>query len=271
MRWVICALVVLALPTSAFAADLDILRGSEPVGPGTYFNWSGFYFGGQIGLADVNADFANSTSGPIAYALRESALELTSQPSALVALGTLSHYDTAFGGFAGFNSQWQDLMLGIEANYNLAAHMMNAPSSPIERSNFSDGLGNTYTVGISATGAISSLNYGSVRARAGWIVGNFMPYGFAGVALGVADINVTANVCIQKEPPDACSNTAIFFTATGGRNTAMLYGFVVGGGMDVALTHHLFLRGEWDYTQFAAFDSIPIAIYSARLGAAVKF
>ncbi len=48
MRWVVGAVVVLGLASpSAFAADFDILRGSEPVGPARYTNWSGFYVGGQ--------------------------------------------------------------------------------------------------------------------------------------------------------------------------------------------------------------------------------
>jgi len=48
MRSVICALALLALPTSAFAGDFDILRGPVSV------DWSGFYAGGQIG-ADFDA------------------------------------------------------------------------------------------------------------------------------------------------------------------------------------------------------------------------
>ena len=59
MRRVICALTVLALASPAFAADLDldILRGSQPVGPATFTRWSGFYLGGQLSYSDANVDF----------------------------------------------------------------------------------------------------------------------------------------------------------------------------------------------------------------------
>ena len=81
MRWVICAVVVLAFAPRAFADDLDILRGTDTVGPATFTKWSGFYFGAQTGFTGGNANFANSTQAPIAYALRDTALEDTFEPS----------------------------------------------------------------------------------------------------------------------------------------------------------------------------------------------
>jgi hypothetical protein len=53
----------MALATPAIVADLDldILRGSQPVGPATFTRWSGFYAGGQIGFGDANADFSGAT------------------------------------------------------------------------------------------------------------------------------------------------------------------------------------------------------------------
>ena len=61
MRWVLGSLMVLALAPPALAADLDILRGSQPivpltpvaapvmtVGPATFTRWSGFYVGGDF-------------------------------------------------------------------------------------------------------------------------------------------------------------------------------------------------------------------------------
>ena len=71
MRWVLGSVVVLALTPSAFAQDLSILRGSQSVGPATFTRWSGFYFGGQFGLSNGNADFSKSTDSVVAYALRE--------------------------------------------------------------------------------------------------------------------------------------------------------------------------------------------------------
>ena len=90
MRWVISALFVLGLVPQALAADLDldVLRGSEPVGPALYTNWTGFYVGGDVGYSDSNADFSGATQPSIAYVLRDTALENTSHPSDLPVLGT---------------------------------------------------------------------------------------------------------------------------------------------------------------------------------------
>ena len=94
MRRVICALTVLALASPAFAADLDldILRGSQPVGPATFTRWSGFYVGGQIGYGDV------------AFSLRELALESDDFVSTWPVLGRGSNDAVGYGGFIGYNT-----------------------------------------------------------------------------------------------------------------------------------------------------------------------
>ena len=74
MRWVIVTLFILVLAPQALAADLDILRGSEPVGPAFFANWSGFYVGGDVGASNENADFSRATQPSIAYVLRNTAL-----------------------------------------------------------------------------------------------------------------------------------------------------------------------------------------------------
>src|SRR5689334_20055779 len=117
MRWVIVVLFVLGFVPRAFAADLDILRGSESVGPSFFTNWTGFYVGGDAGVSGENADFSRATQPSIAYALRHTALENTSHPSELPVLGIADHTVPSYGGFFGYNSQWQDLMLGVEANF----------------------------------------------------------------------------------------------------------------------------------------------------------
>src|ERR1700689_373737 len=116
MRWVIGALVALAVSPSAFAADLDILRGTEPVGPANFQNWSGFYAGGEFGYGNSSADFSKSTSSLVSYALRVTTLEADFAPSNWPVLGTGQDREMTFGGFVGYNTQWQDLILGIEGN-----------------------------------------------------------------------------------------------------------------------------------------------------------
>ncbi|MGB6548472.1 MAG: porin family protein, partial [Xanthobacteraceae bacterium] len=61
------------------------------------------------------------------------------------------------------------------------------------------------------------------------------------------------------------------FSNSAGKTNTILYGFTVGGGVDVALTQNIFLRAEYEYIQFAPFASITAAISSARIGAGLKF
>jgi len=280
MRWVIGALVGLAFAPSAYAGDYDILRGTQSVGPATFTRWSGFYIGGQLGYSDASADFSNSTQAPIAYSLRDTFLENDITPSQWPVLGTADQAKISYGGFVGYNTQWQDLILGIEANYNQISLSLAAPNSPIGRTTPADSNGNTYLVNISATGTLTNLDYGTLRARAGWIFGNFLPYGFAGVALGRADLAVSANVWGEQNPPAAggtCSSGNIpscylfAFTSTAGKNSDLLYGFTVGGGIDFALTSNVFVRAEYEYVQFAPISGVVAAISSARVGAGIKF
>jgi outer membrane immunogenic protein len=125
MRWVICALTALTLASPVFAADLGILpvpqpvgpAGPLPVGPATFTRWSGFYFGGQIGYGDANADFSGATQQLVHYSLRELALENQDSVSTWSVLGRGGSDAVGYGGFVGYNTQWQDLVLGLEGNY----------------------------------------------------------------------------------------------------------------------------------------------------------
>jgi opacity protein-like surface antigen len=271
MRWVIVASFVLGFAPRALAADLDILRGSEPVGPAFFTNWTGFYVGGDAGVSDENADFSRATQPSIAFVLRNTALEKTSHPSELPVLGNADHTALSYGGFVGYNTQWQDLMLGVEANVVHTTATLTAPSSPIARGGLSDGQGNSYTVAVTGTGSIANLDYLALRGRAGLILGNYLPYGFIGAVVGITDVNITSTIRAFCEPGSTatCSNFAA--SSTDGRASALLYGATAGAGLDYAFTQHFFLRGEFEYTRFAQFDNIVLSVISARLGAGFKF
>ena len=121
MRLVMCALSVSAFAPRALADDLDVLRGAIPVAPATFTRWSGFYVGGQFGYSDALADFGNSTQTPIAYALREPPSKMSSPSPSGRYSARPDQGGITFGGFVGYNTQWQDLILGVEGNYNHAS------------------------------------------------------------------------------------------------------------------------------------------------------
>jgi outer membrane immunogenic protein len=172
------------------------------------------------------------------------------------------------------------LVLGVEANYDQASLSLVAPNSPISRVTPADTSGNTYLVNITGSGSVRDLDFGTLRARAGWAFGNFLPYGFAGVAIGRADVNISGTVSGQQNPPSgggACLGSSsppcvpFSFTGIAGKNSDWLYGFTVGGGVDVALTRNVFLRAEYEYVQFAPVAGVVIDINTARAGAGIKF
>jgi len=212
--------------------------------------------------------------------LRESTLENDDSVSTWPVLGRAGSDAVGYGGFVGYNSQWQDLVLGLEGNYTHTASVaMAAVSAPISR--MVTAGDNTYSVNLTGAGALEVTDYASLRARAGWALGNFLPYGFAGLALGRGNYNVTSQVSGQQNPsspPIVPCNTIIAptcvdysFSNSNGQQGALMYGFSVGGGLDWALTQNIFLRGEFEYVQFAPIASIMASILSARVGAGFKF
>jgi opacity protein-like surface antigen len=283
MRWMICVLAVLATASPAFAADLDldILRGSQPVGPGTFTRWSGFYVGGQLSYGDANADFSGATQPLVAFSLRETTLESSDFVSTWPVLGRGGSDAVGYGGFVGYNTQWQDLVLGLEGNYTHTNFATSASVSPLVGSagRIVSAGGSQYSVNLTGTGQLEITDYASLRARAGWVLGNFLPYGFAGLVIGTGNYNVTTEVYGYQNSatpayfPCAVGPTCVpyDFSNSAGQNGALLYGFSVGGGLDWAVTQNIFLRGEFEYVQFAPIANIVASIVSARVGAGFKF
>jgi outer membrane immunogenic protein len=281
MRWVICALVVLGIASPAFAQDddFDVLRGSETVGPASFTNWTGFYVGGQVGYTNDATDFSNATNSLVGYSLRETTLEQEDNVSSWSVLGNASTTTSSFGGFAGYNSQWQNLILGLEADYSYASVSATATSTPISRQ-VSAG-GSTYDVTVEGNASLNLVDYASLRARAGWILNNFLPYGFVGFVVGRGDLTRTSLVFGQENPSSPpvvpcnyiLSPTCVDFSypSNQSQTNVLLYGGSVGLGLDYALTSNIFLRGEIEYVRFVPFDDIVVTMTSARIGAGFKF
>ncbi|MGC1352024.1 MAG: outer membrane beta-barrel protein [Xanthobacteraceae bacterium] len=288
MRWVFCLAVMLGTATPALAADYDlpILRGSEPpapvvtVGPATFTRWSGFYVGGVASYNNATTDFINATQPLVAFSLRATTLEEQVHPSGIAVLGKGA--DSAFGGgaFLGYNTQWQDLILGVEATYTHTNLSTTATGSAVAR------IFPTVTdaVALNASGHLNLTDYGEARFRAGYVVGNLLPYGFMGLAVGRASYSVSTIANIAQptntgNPDYSCLNTGvstptcqfISFTNSAGQDNALLWGFSVGAGLDWALTQNFFLRGEFEFVQFAPISNINLPLVSGRVGAGYKF
>ncbi|HTC03826.1 MAG TPA: outer membrane beta-barrel protein [Xanthobacteraceae bacterium] len=275
MRRVIYALLAFAFAPSAFADDLSWLTGAQPAAPMNVNGWAGIYIGGQVSYSNAGGDFSKTTQAPLAFALRELTLENEQQPSSWPVLGQANHSAAGFGGFAGYNTQFERLILGVEANYDQANLSLTAPNSPISRRVTAGGI--PYDVTVTGSGSVSELNFGTLRARGGWALGNFLPYAFAGVAVGHANVNIVGTTFGVQNPPLGCPAgtnppcVPFSFTGTAGKNGEWMVGFTFGGGLDVALTRNVFLRAEYEYVQFAPIANLVVDVNTVRGGLGIKF
>jgi outer membrane immunogenic protein len=265
MRRLLLALGMIGLASSAVAGDFPVLRGSDTFvpAPPTYTRWSGFYAGGQWGYSGASVDFSNATQELVAFALRETALENESHPSLWQVLGKTSTSASSYGAFAGFNTQWEDVILGFELNYNRSSFMAVAPLSPLTRATGAGG--NVYVVTLTGSGSMRITDVGTLRARFGYAAGSFLPYLTGGFAVGRADIARSALISLTE-------NGAPFtFSGSESKEATFVYGWAVGAGLDVAVMSNVFLRGEAEYVNFAPISGMHATITSARIGAGLKF
>jgi opacity protein-like surface antigen len=279
MRWVICAAVTLAFAPSAFAGDFSILRGSEPT-----YHWGGVYGGVQGGYTSADIGLAPAAGPDIAYILRETTIETDQQISNWPVLSNRSPASASAGGFVGYNLEWENIILGLELNYNhvqLAASSDGALSrSFTDSGNLPAGHHYLYTVDVAAHAALSMTDIAQFRARAGWEAGNFLPYAFAGFAVGRANVSSSATVSYsaidfpdsENPPLTPLPNLSVPAQTQGNsQNNAYAYGVSMGFGADVALTANVFVRAELEHIYFAPVDGIQVSVSSARVGAGLKF
>jgi len=273
MRRLLVAAMMFGAASGAQAADMPdfpALRGGFTDGLNTRVNWQGFYIGAQAGYGTSDENFTGATRTVAARLMSGLEMEQEQQVSQWPIMGKVSTHGNGFGGFAGYNSQWDDIVLGLEFNY---MHGKFGGSQTDSMSRFFT-LASGYTDGVTyqgtATMAISDM--GTLRARAGYAVGSFLPYAFAGVALGQADIIRTARVFGTQVNPNAApgfQNVPFDVSATDAQNSHLIYGYSAGLGVDVQLISCLFLRAEWEYVRFTS--TVDTNINTVRVGLGYKF
>lgn len=270
------------LAQGARAADLDheYLRGSQydDVAPSyglpgydlvspAYPRWDGVYGGVHGGYAGSNSNFGNATSDLIAYILRNTTVENEAHVSTLTTLPTTSTGDFTYGGFIGYNWQWEDAVLGVEVSYNHSTDRQSAADTLNRSLTTSDGYFNDIHLDTSASIAVK--DYATIRGRAAYAFGSFLPYATVGVAVGDADIIRSATVVLTQTQA-GFPTLGLNQTRSTNSNT-VVYGFSAGVGMDVALTQNVFLRGEYEYVHFVSPSNVDTSINTARAGVGLKF
>jgi opacity protein-like surface antigen len=270
-RLLLAAMMCGAALQGAQAADLPILRGSlwdaPQAGP---TNWEGVYVGGQGAYGSADMDFSGVNSAQTARLLANTVIEngmgVSNWP---MAIGKSSQRNSAFGGFIGYNAQWDDAVLGVEFNY-LHGEFNGSSSASVGRlssSALSDG--NFHEVTATSTGAMQITDMASLRGRAGWAVGSVMPYMFGGLALGNANITRAVTISDRWGPTPALGLGAVTLAADDNLHNHLLIGYSAGLGIDMNLYAGLFLRAEWEYTRFTG--AVDTSINTVRAGLGYKF
>jgi opacity protein-like surface antigen len=259
MRRLLLAAVICGAAQGAYAADmpdLPVLRGSLPEGLSTVRTvWQGYYIGGQASYGSVtskpspslNSDLQNTLVPPAGY---------PAYPWR--SLGPASERGTGWGAFFGYNSQWDDVVVGIEGNYIHSG--LNAFTSSTGYT-FAPAAPTNMTATSNAT--IRSTDFGSVRLRAGYVVGSFLPYAFVGGGMG----SQTVDRSVSTSPLPQNWNLPTLISS--GSKTNLVYGYSAGVGVDVMLMAGLFLRAEYEYQRVTS--TIESNINSARVGIGYKF
>jgi outer membrane immunogenic protein len=204
MAVAVCVTLAASSADRALAADLlgDAgLRGS--LAPTGFIRWDGWQFGVQGGFANMEAQGFHTTNGPV------------------------------FGGFLGYNGQWDQLVLGVDVGYKYASVL----DASVETARF-------------------KLNdYATVRVRAGYAMGQFLPYALVGAAVGrfnYANLNIGTGAFV-------------------GEDNAFDSGVVAGLGVDWAVTPAIFVRAEWEFIAFARLNSTISQINTGSLGIGLRF
>lgn len=275
MRRLVVAMMVAGAAQTAQAADLpdfSALRGPVGISRGVV-NWQGFYAGGQAGYGSADMNFAASNNALIGKALGPNNILQGVVKSVSEANGKTTVHQTTFGGFVGYNSQWDDVVLGVEANYmhgNFKGTSSVAPVPLTYVTPFSDNL--YHTVGLNSSRSISITDMGTFRARAGYAMGNFLPYVFGGGALGRANISSSVVITDRSATTLAASPSAplVTYSASDSIGGKMLYGYAAGIGTEAMLFGNVFARAEWEYIRFVNAGA-DVNINTVRGGLGYKF
>lgn len=258
----------------AGAADMpddSWLRGSFTTESPGYMRWDGLQFGAQVGLSSMSADFGNAGSTQIAYILRNTTLQNEFAPSNWTTMPKVVTNSKQFGGFIGYNMQWDALVVGADIGYNRMTSMEAGASDSIARQVITSD-GTTHNVYINTAASLKLIDYATFRARAGYAFGQFLPYAMVGAAVGRFNYTTSATVMDVWSPKGAAPWTTFGpNTQSDSKDNAFAAGFLVGLGMDVALLPNVFLRGEWEYIAFGAVNGIRSALNTGRVGVGVRF
>jgi outer membrane immunogenic protein len=283
MRRFFLAAVMLGAVSGAQAADMpDFLRGTLPASGAPTRNWEGWYVGGQVGESWTNTDYGRTAITQTNDLFRNTVLE--DPASQLNLFGKVNGLSSGFGGFVGRNWQFDDVVLGVEANYNYLSGLASSTAASIGPIQVAEpglilGAGQTAVDGLTLNGraALRVKDEVTFRGRAGWAAGDFLPYMFGGLAVGRMDVSSTVSSSVNRTIYDPVAGSSSFLlpqfqlTSTIGKSDAFAAGWTAGLGFEYMMWGNIFLRGEWEYIKFMSIQNTAVSENSVHAGLGYKF
>jgi outer membrane immunogenic protein len=211
------AALAMLVSTSALAADMAVKAPpSAPVAP--IYNWTGFYVGANAGYGWGGPGVSFDT--PTFLPAGATPASLASDPHGFL------------GGFqAGYNYQWDRMVLGLETDLDYASIRSSQTVSLVP-------------INIYTTSAEQKLNWlGTARARLGFLPSDrLLMYATGGLAYGRGTASSSNSVTLGGPP--ACA----FFLGCGtGSTSGWLVGWTAGAGLEWAFTDRWAAKGEYLY------------------------
>jgi len=237
---------------------------NSPTSSKPYFK-SGLYAGASVGFTSSNLNTNYNASGPGIHNPPSSYWRTSSLAAINGSSLSNENYQAVSGSvFAGYNIAWKGIVLSPEAALDFG-----------NRSFSSNTGGITYPCCAGNVNVGQSINssFGSnFRLRAGVPVKAFMPYVFGGLSW--------RNINVQNSFSDSFGHNATQNTMTG------TWGYILGGGIEYALSRRVSLRAEYGYDAYtlpqqsvssanATSDSVAFGNYlsagSGTIGVVYKF
>jgi outer membrane immunogenic protein len=245
-------MVLLGVGASIYAGPEPIsekeMKQVAPAPPGCP-NWTGFYIGGfggyKFAATDVELNLGGAWNGPSPFDISD---------RNLIEKRAANDLDTGggeAGGFIGYNYQWQKWVFGVEAAGGYL-WLRDSDNTGTFLNPFST---STYSVATS----LKTHYLFTFAPRIGYAFCRWLPYVTGGLAVGdiVFDQAIIQHNAFGQEKSSVSQTNA---------------GWMVGGGLQYALTDHWSIRAQYQYIDLdcADFHSSEFVIYTGKHEACLR-
>ena len=278
------AAVLITTLTFGSAQAADYLRGplpepaSRPAQNQSY-DWSGIYVGGQY--AHGTTKFNNSDIATTAGRSAVPRSDLGDVLAGLNSLGTANGNKGGFGGYLGYNTMWDDVVLGLEGEYTRANLRANSQGPSLIGTAASLNTANgVYDYNVRTSGRVVLNDYFALKARVGWAIDRTLLFANLGVARATMSRETTSTGTweLYTTAPARATVTGVQPANGAFKQSFAKWGFVGGLGAEYALTDNIILRGDWQYlgvgsstNSASTFKNGYLTVNTLRAGANVKF